>query len=298
MKKIIIALLLIISVAVAANNDKFRTLIATQFRAIVEPLLEKGEATQPQFDAFYAEMVENLPTELRAEKALELAINRFVGATDYIIAHAQDWRGHVVRNPKLSALITTAINAPLIEIRMAGFEIYLAQYDLDKSEEQIDILLQRFENNPEGNGPWALWSMAVIGARGISRERIFDELLFATEIENTTIRRWAVDSLAKFGGEEVVMPLLQIAAYDSSPIVQERAFCGLAQSGTLHVIERYNALEGLLVIIRDDESTQQTRDWAFQALKEISNFYDIPDNADKWEKRLIEVDMILTQMQI
>ena len=293
MKIKLIIFLILLSAGVVASNDSLRTVVINQYRSIIEPLFAKGESTQPKFDSFYSEMVEGFEPQAKAEKSLELAINRFVGATDYILANAQDWRGLIERNSRLTTLITTAINAPLIEIRMAGFELYLAQYDLAKSPEQIDILLRRYDNNPEGNGPWALWSMAAIGARGIDREHVFDELLYATENKNTTIRRWAVDSLAKFGGQEVIMPLLEIAKNETSPIVQERAFCGLAQSATLHVVERYNALEGLLVIVRDSESSKQTKDWAYQALKEISSFYDIPDNPNKWEKRLIEVEMIL-----
>jgi len=292
MKKLFIILLLFISIGVVASNDQLRSIVVSKFRSIVEPLFGTGEVTQPQFDSFYTQMVEDLQPQKKAERSLELAINRFVGATDYILENAQSWRGLIERNERLSTLIDTAINAPLMEIRMAGFEIYLAQYNLAKTEQQIDQLLNRLEKNPEGAGPWALWSMAIIGARGVDRERIFDELLRALDNDNLKIRRWAVDSLAKFGGQEVVEPLLRVATYDFSPVIQERAFCGLAQSGTLHVIERYDALPGLLVIIRDTQSSKETLDWAYQALKEISNFYDIADDPDQWEKRLIEVEMI------
>ena len=292
MKKIIVLIMLLISVAVVASNKQLRSYVVSQFRSIIEPLFEHGEATEPQFDSFYAAMVEELPIQARAERALELSINRFVGASNYIMDNAQDWRGEMKRNQKLTTLIDTAINSPLIEIRMAGFEIYLAQFDLEKSVEQVDNLLIRFEKNPEGSGPWVMWSMALIGARGVDRERIFDELLIATENPNDKIRRWAVDALARFGGEEVIGPLLDIASNDFSPIIQERAYCGLAQTGTLHVLERYSALPRLLEIAKDPQSSDQTLSWVYQALKEISNFYDIPNDPRKWQKRLIQVDMI------
>lgn len=292
MKKIIVLLFLLFSVGVVASNESMRTYVVSQFRSIIEPLFEHGEATEPQFDSFYAAMVEELPYQERAQRALELSINRFVGASDYIMDNAQDWRGEIERNPQLSTLITTAINAPLIEIRMAGFELYLAQFDLEKSPEQIDKLLIKFEKNPEGSGPWVMWGMALIGARGIDRERIFDELLIATENPNDKVRRWAVDSLSRFGGEEVIMPLLDIATNDSSLIIQERAYCGLAQSGTLHVLERYSALPSLLETAKNPHSSKQTLAWVYQALKEISNFYDIPNNPEKWQERLIDVGML------
>jgi hypothetical protein len=292
MKRLLFIFSMLISIGVVASNDYLRTMVVSQFRNLVDPLFESGEATQPQFDSFYTEMVEELPIQQKAEKALELAINRFVGAPAYVLENAQRWRGEISSNKQLETLINIAINSPLIEVRMAGFEIYLSQFDLDKTPEQVNILLQRYYEKPHKSGPWALWSMALIGARGIDRERIFNELLFATKESDDYIRGWAVDALAKFGGEEIISPLLDIAKFDSSPIIQERAFCGLAQSGTLHVLERYSALSGLLEIAKDSSSSQQQISWTYQALKEISNFYDIEDNPEEWEKRMLDVDML------
>ena len=79
---------------------------------------------------------------------------------------------------------------------------------------------------------------------------------------------------------------------DPSPVVRERAFCGLAQSGTLHVAERYEALPGLLAIARDPESSAQTLDWTYQALREISNFHELPNEPVVWEERLLEAEML------
>ena len=292
MKKYTLMFLLLASLGVFAGSEQVRNFVITQFRAIVDPLFAEGEATQPKFDAFYAAMVAELPPQQRAERALELTINRFVGASDYILENAQSWRGEIETNPRLETLTTTALNAPLIEIRMAGFELYLAQYDLEKSVEQINHLLNQFERHPEKNAAGSLRAMAASAARGIDRERVFDEIMAATESNNDTIRRGAVEALARFGGQEIIEPLLYIARNDSSSYIQERAFCGLAQTGTLHVIERYDALPGLLQTLRDPYSSGQQQGWVYQALKEISSFYDVAEDPDEWEKRLLEVDML------
>jgi HEAT repeat protein len=175
---------------------------------------------------------------------------------------------------------------------MAGFELYLAQYDVEKSVTQIDYFVEQIERNPEKNAAGSLWAMAAIAARGIDRERVFDEIIIATESDNDKVRRGAVEALARFGGQEIIQPLLQIARYDSSSYIQERAFCGLAQTGTLQVIERYDALPGLLQTLRDPYTTQQQKGWVYQALKEISTFYDVTENPDEWEERLLDVDML------
>lgn len=280
------------NVGVLASNAEVRNFVITQFRALVDPLFDKGEATQPKFDTFYVGMVDSLPVQKRAEQALEMTINRFNGASDYILDQAQSWRGEIKTSPRLETLTTTALNAPLIEIRMAGFELYLAQYDLEKTTEQVDYLLKQLERNPEKNAAGALWAMAAIAARGIDRERVYDEIITASEHENEKIRRGAVEALARFGGQEIIKPLLYIARNDSSSYIQERAFCGLAQTGTLHVVERYDALPGLLQTLRDPYATQEQYGWVYQALKEISTFYDVPENPDAWEQRLLEVRML------
>jgi HEAT repeat protein len=180
-------------------------------------------------------------------------------------------------------------NSSSIETRMAAFEIRLAQYDLEKSPEQVDYLIDSLYEDPEGAGPWALWSMALIGARGVDRERVLDELLVATRQQEVPVRRWAVESLAKLGGVEVIEPLLEIAVNDPSPDVRERAFCGLAQSGTLHVVERYAAIPGLLAIAEDPQSDAQTLGWTYQALREISDVHDMPNDPAAWRELLGEL---------
>ncbi len=292
MKRHVFLLVLLVGAAGFASSEQLRSFVVTQFRSILQPLLAEGEATQPKFDTFYAAMVEQLPPQQRAERALELTINRFTGAADYVIKNAASWRGMITTNPKLETLTTTALNAPLIEIRMAGFELYLAQYDLTKSVEQIDVLLHRFERNPEKNAAGALWAIAAIAARGVDRERVFDEIIAASEHESDIIRRGAVEALARFGGQEIIEPLLHMARSDPSDYIQERAYCGLAQTGTLHVVERYAALPGLLDTLRDPNTSQLQQGWVIQALKEISTFYDLADDPDEWEERLLAVDML------
>jgi hypothetical protein len=237
-------------------------------------------------------MVAELPPQARAERALELSVNRYAGAPEYVMDQAQYWRGKIRGDDRLDALLTTAVNSPRIEVRMAGFEVFLAQYDLDKSADEVERLLDRFVADPAGAGPWALWSLGVMAARGVERERIMEELLIASHDPAMTVRRWAVDALARLGGVEVVEPLLQVAVSDSSTVVRERAFCGLAQSATLHLAERYEALPGLLAIVSNPQADAQTLEWGYQAMREITNLYRVPEDPDQWKLALAEADLL------
>ena len=75
--------LCLITAGAFATSPALRSAAISQLRSLAEPLFEQGEATEPHFDAFYAGMVEALPPQERAERALELAINRYTGAAEY-----------------------------------------------------------------------------------------------------------------------------------------------------------------------------------------------------------------------
>jgi hypothetical protein len=108
----ILALCLITTGAFASSSE-LRRVALEQLRAIAEPLFQHGESTAPHFDAFYTDMVESLPPQERAERGLELAINRFSGAADYVTTNAASWSGTIEPTERLTALIRTAVESPL-----------------------------------------------------------------------------------------------------------------------------------------------------------------------------------------
>ena len=284
-RTIILALCLITTVAFATGS-KLRSIALEQLRAIAEPLFQHGESTAPHFDAFYTDMVESLPPQERAERALELAINRFVGAADYVTTNASSWSGAIKPSERLTTLIRMAVESPLIEVRMAAFEMNLAEYGVQKTSKSVDDLLKAVNEDPRNYGAWSLWNMALIGARGVDRERIFRNLVFFSHTTDASMRQHAVDALATLGGAEAVPLLLEIAAQDQDLSVRERAFCGLAESGTLLLAERYMAVPGLLTIAQDPNADKQTHAWTYQALREITGLRNVPDDADAWRPQL------------
>jgi len=292
MKRAIILTLCLITGAAFASSSELRQIAIEQLRKIAEPLFQRGEATDPHFDAFYADMVEALPPQERAERALELSINRFSGAAEYVTRNAASWSGTIKPTERLTALIRTAIESPLIEIRMAGFELNLAEYGVEKSSANVDGYIDVANRDPQRQGQWSLWNLALIGARGVEREKIFSNLVFFAHATDADFRQHAVDALAKFGGVEIVPPLLDVAAHDASMAVRERAFCGLAESATLLLAERYTALPGLLTIAQDPKSDQQTREWTYQALREITTLRGVPNDPKAWRDQLERVHLL------
>ena len=269
-----------------ASSPQLRDAAIAELRSISEPLFEQGVVAEPRFDAFYTEMVETLPPQEKVEQALDLAINRRVGAAEYVMINAQSWRGQFASTPSLRTLINTAAGAPLMEVRMAGFEIYLAQYGLEKSVGEADRMLAQLAADPKGSGAWALWNLGVLGARGIDRERIYNALLSTLNGRDAELRRASLEALAKFGGVEIIAPLVEVASHEPDAGLRERAFCALAQSGTLLVAERYEAVPALLAIAEDAHADRQSVAWTYQALREITDLYSIPDDSAAWRNHL------------
>ncbi|HEU4663205.1 MAG TPA: HEAT repeat domain-containing protein [Dokdonella sp.] len=281
-----------IAAAASAADPHVRIAATSASRSIAEPLFDEGRATDPYFDAFYADMVERLPTQERVERALELAINRREGAAAYVIRNAQRWRGSFGPGERLDALVGLGGDSPLIEVRMAAFEVRLAEFGLEKSRAQVDRLVRQMADDPQRFSAWALWNLGLLGARGVERERILPELLSAAHAGDESLRRWAVEALAMFGGVESIPPLLDVAAHEPSPRVRERAFCALAQSGTLHLAERYEAVPGLFAIASDARGDRRSVSWAFQALREITGIRGLDDDAASWQSRLEQANLL------
>jgi hypothetical protein len=70
--------------------------------------------------------------------------------------------------------------------------------------------------------------------------------------------------------DETVPMMLDRFRNDPSPVVQERAACGLAQSGMYTQTQRMTASKNLVDWLDDSLLTQQQHGWAVQALGDIS----------------------------
>lgn len=108
--------------------------------------------------------------------------------------------------------------------------------------------------------------------------------------ENAITRKWAVNAMGILGGEESISPLLDIAANDVDLFVRERAFCELANSGTLQMTERYQAIPSLFDIAADPEQLPQVHRWAYQALREITET-NLGDDLDLWQEKLNQLEL-------
>jgi HEAT repeat protein len=227
------------------------------------------------------EVLDAMAAQGQAELLLERVINRYRGANEQILSRAVSWRGRLVLNARLNNLFVTAINSDDLRVRTAGIEVNIAARNLEKTPATVDRLEPTARSGEQGPRANALWDLGLLGNRGIEPERVAAILLESIEDPNVNVRYWAVEGLAYLGSDESVAPLLAVLRNDPSPLIRERAACGLAQSGMLSAAQRLRAVPTLLDYADDLSLDAETRTWVFQALRDITG-QTLPRDPATW----------------
>src|SRR5664279_3899843 len=188
------------------------------------------------------EVLDQMTPQSQAQLLLGRSINHYRGANEQIAERVSRWRGKIKLDQQLNSLFMTALNSDDLRVRAAAIEIDLACRNLEKSSATVDQLEPEAHTGAQGPRANALWDLSLIGSRGVQPERALQILLASIHDTNVNIRYWAVEGLAYLGTSETVAPLLQVFHDDSSPMIRERAACGLAQSGMLNERQRRAAV--------------------------------------------------------
>jgi HEAT repeats len=227
------------------------------------------------------EVLDGMSPQHQAELLLERSINHYRGANEQIAARVGRWRGGLTLDDRLRNLFTTALNSGDLRVRAAAIEVNIVARGLEKAASTIDRLEPDARGGEQGPRANALWDIGLLGSRGIEPARAAQILLGSVQDDNVNIRYWAVEGLAYLGTDEVIAPLLDTFRNDPSPMIRERAACGLAQSGMLSERQRRTAVPRLLDFADDAALDAETRKWVFQALRDITG-QTLPHDAGAW----------------
>lgn len=227
------------------------------------------------------EQLDSTSPQAQAQLLLERAINHYEGASAQIESRVEGWRGKLQHSPQLESLITTALNANDLRVRAAAIEVDLAVLDQVKTADNVERLIHEAETGDQSHRVWAVWTMGLLGNRGVAPERVAQFLISQLHDPNENVRYWVVEGLAYLGTNETIEPLLQTFHDDPSPTVRERAACGLAQSGMLSQEQRLSAVPRLLDFTEDASLDAQTHGWVYQALRDISG-QNLPNDPAAW----------------
>jgi hypothetical protein len=231
------------------------------------------------------------------QKQAEILLERAVSRTDpdttqdedqskaQIAARLERWRGKLRMDKQLGDLTTVALNSNDQSLRTSAIEVQLAAYGLTKRQSTVDALVQRAGSSDHAQKIWALWSLGLMGNRGVETDRVVRVLVAhlkdSTKNSDEDTRRWAVEGLALVGTTSTIVPLLNAMHDDPSPIVRERAACSLAESGMLTHDQRLAAVPQLINYSDDPALDAQTHAWAFQALADITKQH-LPNVSAAW----------------
>ena len=227
--------------------------------------------------------MDGMAPQSQAELLLERSINHYAGANDQIAARVGRWRGKIKSSPRLENLFVTAINSDDLRVRAAGIEVNIAARDLEKSAATVDRLEPVARSGEQGPRANALWDLGLLGNRGVEPARIAEILLVSLHDSNENVRYWAVEGVAYLGTDDIIEPLLGVFHDDPSPKIRERAACSLAQSGMLSKPQRMQAVPKLLDYAADFNLDPETRNWVFQALRDITG-QSLPHDPPAWRQ--------------
>ncbi len=237
-------------------------------------------ADQSKLSEHNIEWMQTQPPQVEAEFLLSAAINHDKGATDWINKLVDGWHGKLKRTQRWEDLQDTALYSNDLRVRAAAIEINLAVNNLAKTDDTADQIMRTAESN-RSSRPWAAWELGMLANRGVEPERIHQLLVTYIHDPEQQTRFWAVEGLAHLGTDETIKDFLDVFRSDASMDVRERAGCSLAKSGMLTREQRMKAVPGLIDLSEDDSLNETTRNWVFQALREISN-EPLPNNSAAW----------------
>src|SRR6266700_3801214 len=214
------------------------------------------------------------------EFLLEEAINHDRGATTLIAEYLESWRGKVTRSDPWQNLETTALYSNDLRVRAAAIEINLVVNNFDKTDETASRLLEMSARDHQYRG-WYEWELGMLASRGVATGKIFDTLVTWTHDKDEQTRIRAVEGLAHIGSEDTIQIFLDVLRNEPVADVRERAGCSLAKSGMMSREQRMKAVPGLLELTDDPALNGTTREWVYQALREITD-KSMPDDPATW----------------
>jgi hypothetical protein len=215
--------------------------------------------------------------QAQAEDLLQRLASGDGAAAGEVSAQASTWVGKATRTGRTDQLITTAINLHDIPSRQAALDAELALDGIPQNEEGLKLLTNAV-GNPSSRA-WALWLLGAIGNRGVDTPHTAKIVGAYLSDPDVNVRASAVNGLSLIATDETVPMLLDRFRNDPSPVVQERAACGLAESGMYTKAQRMVAAESLINWLDDLLLAGQQRNWDLQALGDISGQHFGADTA-------------------
>ena len=226
------------------------------------------------------EWVSQQAPQTQMEELMRDAINHDEGATQMIAQLLPSWRGQLKNSKNWNNLMMTALYSNDLRVRAAAIEVNISVHNVGKYPTVVDQMIDHANDDTTAR-PWAAWMLGMLANRGVGTDKVVATLEEWLHDPDEQTRIWSVEGLALVGTDRTIDDFISVLRTDDSPKVRERAGCSLAKSGMLTRVQRMHAVPGLIDLASDTTLDPQTRNWVYQALREITE-QNLSNNPEAW----------------
>ena len=246
------------------------------------PAAAKPIPKTPMTDAD-ASRISTLPIQQQAEELLERSINHDERALEMFESNIEAWTSQVRLTDHMKQLDGRATYSTDLRVRQAEADLYLAMEGWHRSQEAVNLLIQRADSD-KAYRPSAYYFLGMEGGRGVDSERVFAILRErALSDPDPVVRQWAVEGLRFFKTDEALEVLYESFRTDASYNVRDRAGCNVSDCGIFTRVQRMRYVPKLIELSADSSLNSQMRNWVYMTLNGITDA-SVPSNANAWRK--------------
>jgi hypothetical protein len=221
--------------------------------------------------------------QTEAEALLQKVAAGDDAAAEEVLDESDSWKGKTQRTSTADQLLNVSLNSGSLHTRQASLQAELAMDGVERNEAGLDRLEPALKDPSQR--VWALWMTGAMGNRGIDPMRAAIMISAYLQDSDVNTRVAAVNAFSLLGTDATIPLVLDRFFNDSSPAVQERAACGLAQSGMYTHEQRMTAATSLVNQLDSPKLSAQQHAWALQALRDISG-KNLGMNSSDWQQWL------------
>ena len=225
--------------------------------------------------------LQSLPEQAQAEELLERAIQHDPRALDLFEQNIGTYR-NLTRTTQMNELEDRSRYSTDLRVRYANADLNLALDGLPKTHSSAEQLITLAQADP-AHRAYSIYQMGMLAGRGVDYDRLYPILVdYAKNDSNPEVRQWAIEGMRYLGSDEALEQLFDSFTHDPSDAVRDRAGCNVSDCGNFMRKQRMRMAPRLIELAADPQTTPKMRNWAFLALREITD-ETLPADVAVWQ---------------
>ena len=223
------------------------------------------------------------PAQQQAEEIMARCAEHNAAALASFDQQTTTWVGKIRLTDNLRQLEDRTRYSNDLRVRKAEANLELTLAGWSESTRSVDMLIESAKSDAQAR-PSALYFLGVLAGDGIEAQQAHAFVLdYAKNNADAEARKWATEGLQFVGTDPALDELFDIFTHDPSFSVRDRAGCNISDCGLFERKQRWRMVPGLTDLLADPKTNSQMRNWAFLALREITD-ENLPADALAWRK--------------